>query len=243
MKIQSAFLFSLLSGIAALTLAPGIAAGQTTSTTVITSCVSKLSGVSRIVASPTSCNVAVENVVQWNQQGQLGPKGDQGSQGPKGDQGAQGRPGTTGATGSFSTNGFVTAVSFNADPYLNTFFYFDPSIQPTLNQNAMTNTVGAGNFFVVPSACTLSSLKVAGVATSDNVGSLYIGTDFFELFVNEADAGMGCTINEQFGGGPNVSCSNTTQTVALAQNDRLSLSFHPELNANSMRFSVTLACQ
>ncbi len=74
-----------------LLLVPSLAAlvmplrAQTTSTAVITSCVSKLSGVSRIVASPASCNAAVENVVQWNQQGIQGPKGDPGPQGPPGE--------------------------------------------------------------------------------------------------------------------------------------------------------------
>jgi len=46
--------------------------------TVITSCVSKLTNVSRIVPSAASCNGNTETVVYWNQQG------PQGAQGPMG---------------------------------------------------------------------------------------------------------------------------------------------------------------
>ncbi len=66
--------FAILSVVSVLAPVTTLFA-QTTSTNVITSCVSKLSGVSRIVAAPTACNGAVENVVMWNQQGQAGPQG------------------------------------------------------------------------------------------------------------------------------------------------------------------------
>jgi len=64
--------------------------------TVITSCVSRLTNVSRIVPSAASCNVNTETVVYWNQQGPQGAQGTPGAQGP---QGATGSPGMQGMRG------------------------------------------------------------------------------------------------------------------------------------------------
>ncbi len=56
MNPSSALRLSLASAFAAITLP---LAAQTASPAVIISCVSKLSGVSRIVSAPTACNAAV----------------------------------------------------------------------------------------------------------------------------------------------------------------------------------------
>ena len=85
-------------------------AAQTAAPAVITSCVSKLSGVSRIVAAASACNASTENVVVWNQQGPAGPQGLQGPMGLMGAPGAQGPAGPAGATGPAGPQGPVGAA-------------------------------------------------------------------------------------------------------------------------------------
>ncbi len=75
------------------------------STTVITSCVSNLSGVSRIVASPAACQPGLEHIVQWNEQGPAGPKGATGATGPTGPRGIPGPIGERGLTGATGATG------------------------------------------------------------------------------------------------------------------------------------------
>lgn len=99
---SSAVGLSLVAGILFCSMNAAPLAAQTTSPTVITSCVSRLTGVTRIVAAPSACNANVENVVQWNQQGPAsapGPAGAQGAAGRAGPVGATGAPGAAGPTG------------------------------------------------------------------------------------------------------------------------------------------------
>ena len=85
-----------------------VPAQVTTSAKVITSCVSKVTGLARIVASPGLCIDRFENVTQWNAQGPVGPQGlsglpgapgAPGTAGPAGAAGARGPAGATGAQG------------------------------------------------------------------------------------------------------------------------------------------------
>ncbi len=69
---------------------------------IITSCVSKLTSVSRIVPSAASCNANTETVTYWNQ---TGPQGPQGATGATGAAGATGATGATGARGAQGTQG------------------------------------------------------------------------------------------------------------------------------------------
>jgi len=75
-------------------------------TAVITSCVSKLTKVARVVAASANCSATLESVVTWNQQG---PAGLQGFNGNTGAQGVKGLPGSTGATGPTGPTGVVGA--------------------------------------------------------------------------------------------------------------------------------------
>ncbi len=100
MNRSSARRVSLASTLATMAMSISMPlAAQTGYSSVIISCVSRLSGVSRIVASPTSCNAAVENVVMWNQQGPAGAPGPAGAQGPAGARGLAGPQGPAGPTG------------------------------------------------------------------------------------------------------------------------------------------------
>lgn len=67
-------------------------AKATTTGGVITACVAKLDGFTRIVSSPSACVTRFENVVQFDAQGPAGPAG------PTGPQGAQGPAGPAGAS-------------------------------------------------------------------------------------------------------------------------------------------------
>lgn len=90
---------SFLLFLASLPAASGISVAQKSMAEealpehVLTACVWKFGGFSRIVAEPSACLARYENVVQWNSQGPAGPAG---STGPTG---ATGAPGETGATG------------------------------------------------------------------------------------------------------------------------------------------------
>ncbi|AFL90475.1 collagen triple helix repeat protein [Terriglobus roseus DSM 18391] len=91
-----------------------VPAQVTTSAKVITSCVSKVTGLARIVASPGLCIDRFENVTQWNAQGPVGPQGlsglpgapgAPGTAGPAGAAGARGPAGATGAQGPAGVTG------------------------------------------------------------------------------------------------------------------------------------------
>ncbi len=108
LRLPSPACLSLVSGLLALAMPTADLHAQST---VITSCVSRLTGVSRIVAAPSACNANVENVVMWNQQGPAGPAGAPGTPGtpgaigPAGPTGPQGPPGLT-YRGAFNINTF-----------------------------------------------------------------------------------------------------------------------------------------
>ena len=115
--------FPLVSGLLLLAVPPASLHAQTN---VIISCVSKLSGVSRIVAAPTACNAAVENVVMWNQgpagaPGTPGIPGATGSAGPAGPAGPQGAPGLT-YRAAFNVNTFAynknDVVTYQGSTYI-----------------------------------------------------------------------------------------------------------------------------
>ncbi len=89
---------------------PMLAGAQ--SSNVITSCVSKLTSVSRIVPSAASCNANTETVTYWNQTGPQGATGPIGPAGPQGVAGPTGPTGTTGATGSTGPAGPAGPTSY-----------------------------------------------------------------------------------------------------------------------------------
>ena len=61
---------------------------STPTTTIITACISKVDGFTRIVPSPASCNKRFETVLQFNQAGPAGPQGPVGPTGPQGPPGS-----------------------------------------------------------------------------------------------------------------------------------------------------------
>jgi hypothetical protein len=67
--------------------------------TVISACVGKFGGFTRIVAKTTECDKLLETPLQWNQQGIQGATGPQGLPGIQGPQGLQGLPGAQGPIG------------------------------------------------------------------------------------------------------------------------------------------------
>ena len=135
----------------------------TPSTTIITACVGKANGRTRIVAKPSDCD-AHETVLQFNQQGPAGPAG------PAGPQGVAGIPGPAGpagkdapalvrtllvpAAGSATDNGTLLVAAINAAATMAT------PAQPYLLQ------LDAG-FYTLPNAGVIVppniSLKGAGM--------------------------------------------------------------------------------
>ena len=100
----------VVAGLAASGFVP-VCGAQSSAPVVITSCVSKVYGTSRIVSAPSGCQTQYETVVQWNQAGAkgaagavgpagpVGPRGEAGPAGPAGAKGATGPAGPTGPTG------------------------------------------------------------------------------------------------------------------------------------------------
>jgi hypothetical protein len=88
--------FCMVTGVGMV--APALVA-QTTAPVVITSCVSKVYGSSRIVAGPSNCFRDLETVVQWNKVGPVGPAGATGAKGPAGPAGPEGPQGPIGLQG------------------------------------------------------------------------------------------------------------------------------------------------
>ncbi len=66
------------------------AQGKTTPPTLISACVGKFGGLTRIVASTSLCDTRLETPIQWNQQGIQGPAGTPGANGAPGPQGPAG---------------------------------------------------------------------------------------------------------------------------------------------------------
>ena len=105
-------------------------------TNIITSCVSNLTGVSRIVATPSACVAGVEKFVQWNKQGPqgatgaTGPAGAPGVMGPRGLTGPQGNQGAQGLTGPAGPAG-ATGPAGSASAYTIHFYVKTHTLQGT----------------------------------------------------------------------------------------------------------------
>jgi hypothetical protein len=83
------------------------------SSTTITACVHRVSGIVRILPAGSACQPA-EYLVRWNIAGPPGPKGDKGDPGvagPKGDVGPQGPKGDAGIQGPKGDPGVATDVA------------------------------------------------------------------------------------------------------------------------------------
>jgi len=87
--LASGMFFAAAAGAAQTTAAP----------VVVTACVSRIDGLSRIVPSAGACKAGLETVSQWNEAGPTGAKGATGPAGPEGPVGPRGAAGATGPQG------------------------------------------------------------------------------------------------------------------------------------------------
>ena len=148
---------------------------------VITACVAKIDGFTRIVSSPSACVTRFENVVQFNAQGPAGAAGSQGPAGPAGPTGAQGPAGPPGSSnnepflahtllvtagGTAAQNGQLLANTLNAagsvasvaNPYvveLDAGTFDLTGIYPTIQPGISLEGQGMGSTFVTSDANTL----------------------------------------------------------------------------------------
>jgi hypothetical protein len=103
MRYASLLATALLSA----TTMPVLSHAQTSA--IISACVSKTTGVTRVVPAAANCSAA-ENFVQWNQQGPMGLTGATGAAGATGATGATGGIGPAGPTGPTGTTGATGAT-------------------------------------------------------------------------------------------------------------------------------------
>ncbi len=224
MNRSSALRLSLLSTLTAIATPISLPlSAQTASSSVITSCVSRLSGVSRIVASASSCNTAVENVVTWNQ---LGPRGPAGSPGPVGGTGATGAQGPAGARGPIGVQGPAGPAGAQGPTGLNggNVLLANATLPATIGTSlgfifplvgASTPQSAGAALVPLPNACnsavfTATVLNAQGTSTA-NFYFLF-GNDSAEQ--NDSIVPLTCTVTANHGAA--VSCTGSP-TYTLAQ--------------------------
>lgn len=158
-------LFALVLGFPITLVCATTLHGQAVAPNVITSCVSKTTGVTRIVSNAGNCN-SNENLVTWNQQG---PQGVQGTQGAQGLQGVQGPSGPTGSAGptSLSSNLTFSGTLSNALQAIGPI----SGISPAMEFNG-TNVLA--DVLDVPGACSTLSITSTLYDAPANGGSFLV---------------------------------------------------------------------
>jgi Collagen triple helix repeat (20 copies) len=147
--------------------------------------------------------------------GSTGATGVAGANGT-GSVGATGVTGPTGATGSI-TNGFVFSGSYYNQGE-GTAFMFPVGLTNTspLASQAAFNTA--------PSTCTMTSLVVNSVSSSAGFGIPPAAeTVTFTVFQNDIPTDLGCAIMTSVNNNSAASCTNSINSVAVNQGDRISL--------------------
>jgi len=169
------------------------------------------------------------------QQGATGAAGAQGSAGPQGSQGPQGPQGPTGATGATGATGngamFVTGF---VNPANTTPFWIMPSGDSAQTTNAPE--VGA----VMPTACTMTGLHmrlygVAGTAGIDEITAT--------VYKNRAATAMAVSAFNPAANTFQTLASDTTNTVAFAVGDTLSVGVTQSSGAPAVRIAIGMRCQ
>ena len=164
---------------------------QSTAPGVITSCVSKVDGASRLVAEPSKCFSKLETVEQWNEvgpagaNGPVGPTGARGPQGavgpigPVGPQGPQGLPFATGQASASAGNVLFVPVGTGGS----TGLYFVQAMTELASLASATKpyevVLGPGTY-VLPSTLTVPpyvSIRGAGMNSTILSGAALTFTD------------------------------------------------------------------
>lgn len=150
------------------------AGAQGAASGVITACVGKIGGFTRIVTATKDCDARLERVVQFNQSGVAGPIGPQGPQGPQGPAGPQGasspvlvRTIVVPASADSATNGqrLLDAIALAASVATAT--------QPYLIQlDAGTYDVGMGAV-IVPYISLRGAGSISTTVTSNSITLLF----------------------------------------------------------------------
>ena len=165
--------------------------------------------------------------------GATGPTGAVGSTGPAG---ATGATGPTGATGAGMGLNAVTFVSRFVNTGTTGPFYQPPVSTTGLQAGQTALDPSHPNFSVVPAACTLKALNV-GV---NNYFAAGPNTITITVYKNFAATALACSVTLNGGAG---SCSNSTNTIAVAAGDTLSLQYaETSLDPYEM-VTTTLVCQ
>lgn len=157
----------------ALTLAasPLTVRAQSPTATVILACVSKMTGVSRIVPSSANCT-ANEALVTWNHQGPQGMTGAAGPSGPAGPQGPSGPTGPQGPSGPYFLTGNIQITG------VATYMFGSLSGISAGSGTFATSTV-ARMSQKLPSSCNTGALTTTIIAASGpsfvNALLVYVG--------------------------------------------------------------------
>jgi len=116
------------------------------------------------------------------------------------------------------------------------------------------NSVGGGLaqfypqlvFLAAPTACTMRSLAVNAVTTTEQYGSVVADSNSFLVLKNEQPTSMTCSISNNTSVGATYSCSDSTHTFAVAQGDRIAIEFTDGFTDGSeyniIIFGTTLVC-
>ncbi|MGD0788074.1 MAG: collagen-like protein [Terracidiphilus sp.] len=175
-------------------------------------------------------------------QGPIGNTGPAGAQGPAGPQGLMGNPGTngtngaTGPPGPAGPEGFLYTSNFVSPNNAATNYAAPNQTSSLLTNNQTLDSGGILNAVVVPAACTVQFLKVGaynyyGTGTDDST---------FTVLHNQNATSMTCSVTTTTGA--RSSCSDTTDTFAVAAGDTLTLQITQTNDAPYVLWSTALAC-
>jgi hypothetical protein len=159
-RISNVSQFALFVGALCAAINVPLAPAQTT-TALITACVAKSNGVTRIVAAPSACIAGVETVVQFDQKG---PAGNSGPAGPTGPTGPQGPAGSGGG-------GVTYSASFTVPSNASGGTVFE---MPILGANVQAGSLPA-NYVASGNSCKFNNFTMTGLnSTGTSNATMYL---------------------------------------------------------------------
>jgi Collagen triple helix repeat (20 copies) len=205
--------------------------------------------------------------------GATGATGPAGPVGPTGATGATGAPGTgsvtsvvvgtvtnSGTTGTLSVSNATTTptlnINFPASSGGSTGFTFSGSYNNASLGTVFMNPVGFASqdvsqlaFNTAPATCTARSLTVNSITSNAISPTIFVDTTVFTVLRNDALTSMTCSITNATTNNSTASCSDSTHTFAVSQEDRISLQVAESLtNGNTVldfdmvSYATTFVC-
>ena len=204
---------------------------------IITACVAKATGLSRIVAKPNDCIAELERVVRWNREGPQGVPGPQGVAGPAGVAGPTGPTGPAGPAG--AAGGQTWSANLLLPASIPKGSLFGPALG--IGSFASASEEDTRVLLPVPAACRASNLRVTAVGARGYSSAIVSLLNTYQYGYYTA---LACTLNTA--NGANVSCESPSTYSSLRADQSVMISignfsYPSDFEGASLR--VSFVCQ